>query len=43
MGADTLLVMSSCSGDEEVSAMVGLVVKDLSAEVYIELLAGFHK
>jgi hypothetical protein len=29
--------------DEEVCAMVGFVVKDLSAELYIELLAGFHQ
>jgi hypothetical protein len=28
--------------DEEVCATVGFVVKDLSAELYIELLAGFH-
>jgi hypothetical protein len=29
--------------EEEMCAMVGCVVKDLSAELYIELLAGFHK
>jgi hypothetical protein len=29
--------------DEEVCAMVGFVAKDLSAELYIELLAGFHQ
>jgi hypothetical protein len=29
--------------EEEVCAMVGFVVKDLSAELYIELLAGFYK
>jgi hypothetical protein len=28
---------------KEVCAMVGFVVKDLSAELYIELLAGFHQ
>jgi hypothetical protein len=29
--------------DEEMCAMVGFVVKDLAAELYIELLAGFHQ
>jgi hypothetical protein len=29
--------------EEEMCAMVGFVVKDLSAELYIELLAGFHQ
>jgi hypothetical protein len=29
--------------DEEVCAMVGYVVKDLAAELYIELLQGLHK
>jgi hypothetical protein len=29
--------------EEEMCAMVGFVVRDLSAELYIELLAGFHQ
>jgi hypothetical protein len=29
--------------EEEKCAMVGFVVKDLAAELYIELLAGFHQ
>jgi hypothetical protein len=29
--------------EEEVCAMVGYVVKDLAAELYIELLVGFHQ
>jgi hypothetical protein len=29
--------------EEEVCAMVGYVLKDLAAELYIELLAGFHQ
>jgi hypothetical protein len=29
--------------EEEMCAMVGFVVKDLPAELYIELLAGFHQ
>jgi hypothetical protein len=29
--------------DEEMCAMVGFVVKDLAAELYTELLAGFHQ
>jgi hypothetical protein len=29
--------------EEEMCAMVGFVVGDLAAELYIELLAGFHQ
>jgi hypothetical protein len=29
-------------GDDEVCAMVQYVVKDLAAELYVELLEGFH-
>jgi hypothetical protein len=29
--------------EEELCAMVGYVVKDLAAELYIELLVGFHQ
>jgi hypothetical protein len=29
-------------GMEEVCPMVAFVVKDLAAELYVELLAGFH-
>jgi hypothetical protein len=29
-------------GEEEACAMMGYVVKDLAAELYVELLVGFH-